>query len=137
MDERMNEQMKRNNNSRIMPSNKIYTEFYPLTIFMFVSSHHYLIQIPLPLRILIPIIYNTSLLAYLWSWVTTSTYLGRIGLGLGVINIVYWALNLFAFLIPIASVRYMRAYFFGVEAEEVTTRIGLEETTGLIPNYNS
>ncbi|OEU19831.1 hypothetical protein FRACYDRAFT_224549 [Fragilariopsis cylindrus CCMP1102] len=92
--------------------------------------------IPLPLRILIPIIYNTSLLAYLWSWVTTSTYLGRIGLGLGVINIVYWALNLLAFLIPIASVRYMRAYFFGVEAEEVTTRIGLEETTGLIPNYN-
>jgi len=93
--------------------------------------------IPLPLRILIPLIYNASRLAYLWSWVTTSTILGRMGLGLGIINFVYWAVNLFVFLIPIASVRYMRAYFFGVEAEEVTTRIGLEETAGLIPNYNS
>jgi len=92
--------------------------------------------IPLPLRILIPLIYNATRLAYLWSWVTTSTILGRMGLGLGIINFVYWSLNLFVFLIPIASVRYMRAYFFGVEAEEVTTRIGLEETTGLITNYN-
>jgi hypothetical protein len=30
----------------------------------------------------------------------------------------------------------MRAHFFGVEAEEVTTRIGLEETVGIVPNNN-
>jgi len=97
-----------------------------------------LLQIPLPLRILIPIVYNASRLAYLWSWATTTTIpLGRIGRVLGILNAAYWAINLFAFLIPIASIRYMRAHFFGVEAEEVTTRIGLEETAGLVPNNNS
>jgi len=49
-------------------------------------------------------------------------------------NLVYWSLNLFAFLIPIAVVRYMRAHFYGVEASEVTTRIGMEATVGLVPN---
>lgn len=92
-------------------------------------------QVPLPLRILIPIIYNASRLAYLWNWVTTKTILGKIGYGLGLMNLSYWALNLFVFLIPIAAVRYMRAHFFGVEAEEVTTRIGLEETAGLIGRF--
>jgi len=53
--------------------------------------------IPLPLRILIPLIYNATRLAYLWSWVTTSTILGRMGLGLGIINFVYWSLNLLSF----------------------------------------
>jgi len=92
---------------------------------------------PLPLRILVPIVYNASRLAYLWSWALAATNgasLGRIGRGLAIANAAYWATNLFAFLIPIASVRYMRAHFFGVEAEEVTTRIGLEETVGIIPN---
>ena len=85
---------------------------------------------------LVPIVYNTSRLLYLWHWVFASTNLslGRIGRALGVINFAYWALNLFAFLIPIASIRYMRAHFFGVEAEGVTTRIGLEETVGILPN---
>jgi hypothetical protein len=79
-----------------------------------------------------------SRLAYLWHWAfaATNISLGRIGRGLGIINAAYWAINLFAFLIPIASVRYMRAHFFGVEAEEVTTRIGLEETVGIVPNNN-
>mmetsp|Transcript_24703 Transcript_24703/g.51083 ORF Transcript_24703/g.51083 Transcript_24703/m.51083 type:complete len:420 (+) Transcript_24703:1632-2891(+) len=94
----------------------------------------------LPLRILVPILYNASRLLYLWSWATstptaaTATALSRIGWCLGIANAVYWAVNLFAFLIPIASVRYMRAHFFAVEAEEVTTRIGLEETVGLVRN---
>ena len=76
-------------------------------------------------------------LAYLWRWATISVPLGFVGRGLGIVNLVYWAINLFAFLIPIASIRYMRSHFYGVEAQEVTTRIGLEETVGLIPNYNS
>jgi hypothetical protein len=86
---------------------------------------------------LIPITYNISRLAYLWKWATAPAVLGLVGRGLGIANLAYWALNLFAFLIPIAAVRYMRAHFYGVEAQEVTTRIGLEETVGLIPNYNS
>jgi hypothetical protein len=53
---------------------------------------------------------------------------------LAIANAVYWACNLFAFLIPVATLRYMRAHFFGVEAAEVTTRIGMEESIGLIPN---
>lgn len=65
---------------------------------------------------------------------TTELPLGSIGRALGIINAAYWAINLFAFLIPIASIRYMRAHFFGVEAEGVTTRIGLEETVGIVPN---
>ena len=95
-----------------------------------------ILQVPLPLRILVPIAYNASRLAYLWNWAfaTTNLPLGRIGRGLGIINAAYWALNLFVFLIPIASTRYMRAHFFGVEAEGVTTRIGLEETMGIVPN---
>mmetsp|Transcript_19865 Transcript_19865/g.46341 ORF Transcript_19865/g.46341 Transcript_19865/m.46341 type:complete len:421 (+) Transcript_19865:304-1566(+) len=93
--------------------------------------------IPLPLRILIPVAYNASRLIYLWSWATSpaqSTILCRIGQCLAIANAAYWAINLFAYLIPIASMRYMRAHFFGVEAEEVTTRIGLEETVGLVAN---
>ena len=91
-------------------------------------------KIPLPLRVLVPIVYNATRLIYLWQWAFSSSTLGRIGKGLGIANAAYWALNLFAFLIPIASIRYMRAHFFGVEAEEVTTRIGLEETVGIVPN---
>jgi hypothetical protein len=56
---------------------------------------------------------------------------GRI---LAIANAVYWAANLFCFLLPIATIRYMRAHFFGVEAEEVTTRLGMEESVGLIPH---
>jgi hypothetical protein len=56
------------------------------------------------------------------------------GRALAAANGVYWASNLFAFLIPVAAIRYMRAHFFGVEAAEVTTRIGMEESVGLIPN---
>jgi hypothetical protein len=53
---------------------------------------------------------------------------------LAIANAFYWAANLFCFLLPIATIRYMRAHFFGVEAEEVTTRLGMEESVGLIPH---
>ena len=64
---------------------------------------------------------------------TFPTHLGYIGRGLAIANAVYWTINLFAFLLPIATIRYMRAHFFAVEAEVVVTRAGLEETVGLIP----
>jgi hypothetical protein len=96
---------------------------------------------PLPLRILVPVAYNTARLPYLWNWAlsaaadTSSTpLLGVVGTVLAIANFVYWAANLFAFLIPVAIIRYMRAHFFCVEAAEVTTRIGMEESLGLIPN---
>ena len=92
-------------------------------------------QAPLPLRILVPVAYNTARLPYLWRWIFFgSESLGICGQVLGIANGLYWAANLFAFLIPIATVRYMRAHFFCVEAMEVTTRIGMEESVGLIPN---
>jgi hypothetical protein len=79
--------------------------------------------------------YNTARLPYLWNWAlssdTDTTGLGKV---LAIANFVYWAANLFAFLIPVATIRYMRAHFFCVEAAEVTTRIGMEESVGLIPN---
>ena len=69
----------------------------------------------------------------MWSWALGSAVsLGRIGRSLAIVNAVYWTVNLFAFLIPVASIRYMRAHFFGVEAAEVVTRAGMEETAGLI-----
>ena len=109
-------------------------------LYLSIDSHlvtflrFFFIKIPLPIRILIPITYNSSRLVYLWHWAFDTTIpLGTIGRGMGIVNIVYWAINLFVFLIPIASLRYMRAHFFGVEAEEVTTRNGMEETLGLVP----
>ena len=91
------------------------------------------IKAPLPLRILIPLSYNSARLIYLWNWALNPANLGPIGRGLAIVNGVYWALNLFAFLIPVATIRYMRAHFFGVEASEVSVREGMEESVGLIP----
>jgi hypothetical protein len=95
----------------------------------------YLKKTPLPIRILIPVSYNAVRLSYLWNWAcTTSLTLGVVGRGLAIGNLVYWTVNLLAFLIPVATVRYMRAYFYGVEASEVTTRIGMEDSLGLVPH---
>lgn len=98
-------------------------------------------MVPLPIRILIPIVYNIARLPYLWQWASTaattssSSLWGNISSqALGILNLGYTSLNLLAFLIPIALVRYMRAYFWGVEATEVVTRVGMEETLGMIPN---
>lgn len=89
----------------------------------------------MPLRILVPVAYNTARLPYLWRWMMAgSSSLGIYGQALGIANGIYWSINLFAFLIPVAIIRYMRAHFFCVEASEVTTRIGMEESVGLIPN---
>jgi hypothetical protein len=83
---------------------------------------------------LIPISYNVARLTYLWNWAACTAPLGAFGRSLAIANLAYWALNLVAFLIPVALVRYMRAYFFCVEAAEVTTRKGMEETMGIVPN---
>ena len=71
-------------------------------------------------------------LAPLWSWALATVPLGNVGRMVAVTNLLYWALNLFGFLLPIASIRYMRAYFFSVEAEQVTTRPGMGNSVGLL-----
>ncbi|CAB9516157.1 expressed unknown protein [Seminavis robusta] len=87
---------------------------------------------PLPIRILIPVAYNTIRLGYLWSWVFQPLALGHLGQAVAIANLAYWATNLFGFLIPVATVRYMRAHFFAVEAEQVTTRASMEDSAGLM-----
>jgi len=84
---------------------------------------------PLPIRILVPVAYNTVRLGYLWNWCFFPGHLGALGRGLAVANLIYWGVNLFGFLLPVAAMRYMRAHFYCVEAEQVTTRVGLEEDT--------
>lgn len=50
---------------------------------------------------------------------------------LGVVNLVYWYANLMLFL-PVAAIRYLRAYVYCVEAVEVTVRKGHEQSVGLL-----
>ena len=88
---------------------------------------------PLPLRILVPVAYSALRLGPLWDWALAPVALGRAGRALAVANYVYWAANLFGFLLPVASVRYMRAHFFCVEAEEVQLREGQVVSAGLLP----
>jgi hypothetical protein len=89
------------------------------------------VMTPLPIRILIPVAYNTVRLGYLWNWSFCPANLGWGGRYLAIANFLYWTLNLFGFLLPVAVMRYMRAHFYCVEAEQVTTRVGMEESIGL------
>ena len=81
----------------------------------------------LPIRILIPVAFNTIRLGYLWQWmfVTSSDR------WLAVANLVYWSLNLFGFLLPIGVIKYMRAHFWAVEARVVETRSNMADGVGL------
>lgn len=92
-------------------------------------------KLPLPIRILIPVAYNILRLASLHDWVFYPS-VGELVLStplraLGVVNLVYWYINLGLFL-PVAVVRYLRAHFYCVEASEVTVRKGSESSVGLL-----
>jgi hypothetical protein len=87
---------------------------------------------PLPIRILAPILYNWIRIGYLWNWAVSDMVLGGVGRGLAIANLAYTTINLWGFLIPIASMRYMRAHFFGVEAVQVLTRTGMEDSVGFL-----
>lgn len=90
-------------------------------------------QTPLPLRILVPIAYNTVRLGQLWHWMSSMVLAGdALGRVLSILSFGYWAANLFGFLLPLAALRYLRAHFLCVEVEQVTTRSGMEETLGLL-----
>uniref|UniRef100_A0A7S2UIT9 DUF7733 domain-containing protein n=1 Tax=Attheya septentrionalis TaxID=420275 RepID=A0A7S2UIT9_9STRA len=87
---------------------------------------------PLPIRILIPVAYNAFRLGPIWEWALAPNPLGTLGRLLAVANLLYWTVNLFGFLLPTATIRYMRAHFFCVEATEVVTRPGGEASVGLL-----
>lgn len=89
---------------------------------------------PLPIRILIPLIYNSIRMGPLYEWIMCWSTMTRVGKLLSIANFAYWGMNLFAFLIPIAAVRYMRSYFYAVEAEEIIARKGDEDNIGLLPS---
>lgn len=74
---------------------------------------------PLPIRILIPLAYNSYRMNSLYDWALNSFGWCRV---LGILNFFYFGANLFGFLIPIATMNYMRSHFFGVEAAEVVFR---------------
>lgn len=88
------------------------------------------LSVPLPIRILVPVAYNSIRLPYLYKW-ALCPQLGTVGRLLAVLQLSYSFLNLFGFLLPIAVLKYMRAHFFAVEAEQVITRKGMEETLGM------
>jgi hypothetical protein len=80
---------------------------------------------PLPIRILITIAYNTKRLSSIWEWCMTGASLSTIenlGRLLAFFNMIYWSLDLFLFVIPVVTMKYLRAHFFCVEASEVTLR---------------
>eukprot|EP00566_Odontella_aurita_P010465 CAMPEP_0113528118 /NCGR_PEP_ID=MMETSP0015_2-20120614/1664_1 /TAXON_ID=2838 /ORGANISM="Odontella" /LENGTH=401 /DNA_ID=CAMNT_0000426609 /DNA_START=13 /DNA_END=1218 /DNA_ORIENTATION=- /assembly_acc=CAM_ASM_000160 len=87
---------------------------------------------PLPLRILVPVAYSAMRLGPIWEWALAPIPLGFVGRILAITNFLYWSANLFGFLLPVATVRYMRAHFFCVEAAEVTLREGSEGSAGLL-----
>ena len=89
--------------------------------------------LPLPIRILIPVSYNTLRLSSLQAWVARTSVLPLPLKVLGIFNLLYWYANLFLFLIPIGVVRYLRAHFFCIEATEVIVRKGGEDSVGLLP----
>lgn len=77
---------------------------------------------PLPLRILIPVAYNTYRLGSIWQWASCFQGEYNVERTLAWANFLYWNIHLFLFLLPIATLRYMRAHFFCVEASEVSIR---------------
>lgn len=91
--------------------------------------------LPLPIRILIPVSYSVLRLSSLQAWafpVSKSVMPISIRI-LGISNLLFWYANLAFFLIPVGVIRYLRAHFYCVEAEEVTVRKGGESSVGLSP----
>ena len=87
---------------------------------------------PLPIRILVPVLYNWIRLGYIWTWARSDMALGAFSRWLALANLAYSTINLWGFLVPIASIRYLRAHFFSVEAAQVVTRAGMDDSVGFL-----
>jgi hypothetical protein len=94
-------------------------------------------SIPLPIRGFIPVAYSSVRLLYLWQWMRTicqpdafpfsqsavaSAVVRTFFRALPLVHVVYGLAHLLGFLIPVVLVRYMRVYFYMVEAQEVQLR---------------
>lgn len=78
---------------------------------------------PLPIRILVPVLYNAVRLVYLWQWIVMTN-----GSLWALSSFTYTILHLFGFLLPVAVLKYIRAHVLGVEVEQATIRPALEES---------
>lgn len=78
---------------------------------------------PLPIRILVPVLYNAVRLVYLWQWAVVTN-----GSPWAVSSFIYTVLHLFGFLLPVAVLKYVRAHVLGVEVEQATIRPALEDS---------
>ena len=92
--------------------------------------------VPLPIRGLIPIMYSFVRLLYMWQWVFTVTrfqpsvvsIVANVDWGwkflrvFPMVHMLYCVIHLFGFLLPVALIRYLRVYFYMVEAQEVHLR---------------
>lgn len=99
------------------------TSIYLLSIQMATEAIGKHMLLPLPLRIFIPLAYNSVRMVPLYQWVMV----GWTGMDLwekvlSLVNFAYWGINLFGFLIPVASLKYFKSHFLAVEAQEVTLR---------------
>jgi hypothetical protein len=79
--------------------------------------------LPLPLRIFIPLSYNSIRMVPLYQWIMVG-WKGMVlwERVLSLVNFLYWGANLFGFLIPVASMKYFKSHFLAVEAQEVVLR---------------
>ncbi|GMH71372.1 hypothetical protein TrRE_jg2786 [Triparma retinervis] len=80
----------------------------------------------LPLKVLAPVLFSSLRVASLCG--AAAAEAGDVGGGIGRMATIamagVWGAYTAGFLIPVAGVKYMRAHFFTVEAEEVVVRGG-------------
>jgi hypothetical protein len=98
-----------------------------------VRSRSRITSTPLPIRILIPVLYSVLRLGYVWQWTSSAlsaaaAVLPSLAINhvLAWLNVVYSVVHVFGFLIPVAVPRYLRTHYFAVEATSVTVPPGFE-----------
>eukprot|EP00588_Corethron_pennatum_P021439 CAMPEP_0194315004 /NCGR_PEP_ID=MMETSP0171-20130528/11807_1 /TAXON_ID=218684 /ORGANISM="Corethron pennatum, Strain L29A3" /LENGTH=374 /DNA_ID=CAMNT_0039070637 /DNA_START=46 /DNA_END=1170 /DNA_ORIENTATION=- len=89
--------------------------------------------IPLPLRALLPAAYGSRRFRVAWTWAVSPLVIGPFARAAAVACAAYSAADLFGFVLPTLSMRYLRAHFFCVEAAEVTVKEGGGAEGGAIP----
>lgn len=101
----------------------VVTSIFLLSVQMVTETVGKQLLLPLPLRIFIPLSYNSIRMVPLYQWIMAG-WKGMVlwGKVLSLVNFFYWGANLFGFLIPVASLKYFKSHFLAVEAKEVVLR---------------
>lgn len=101
----------------------VVTSIFLLSIQMATEAIGKQLLLPLPLRIFIPVSYNSIRMVPLYQWIMVG-WKGMVlwERVLSLVNFLYWGANLFGFLIPVASMKYFKSHFLAVEAQEVVLR---------------